>query len=89
LSGIVETGLGALLTASDTFGHAYHTRPSVGYAIGGSFTALFAGMALIGILNDTPEERLLRLYHQDPAVSVHFDVAATSTGPVAGVSGRF
>jgi hypothetical protein len=38
---------------------------------------------------ETPTERMLKLYHEDPSLKLHFGPVATPTGLSLGLSGVF
>jgi hypothetical protein len=40
-------------------------------------------------VQDTPTERMLNLYHQDPAIKLHLGAVATPGGGAVGIFGLF
>ena len=51
--------------------------------------ALLMSMGFFVRLSDTPTERMLKLYRDDPGLKIHFGAAPTASGATFGLSGTF
>ncbi|HEY2408937.1 MAG TPA: hypothetical protein VGI10_23190 [Polyangiaceae bacterium] len=84
--GVATAGLAtaiALDPPKDSTNHA--VAPALLY----SEAVLFGAVGFLVHGTDTPTERLLHLYHEDPTLKLHFGVAPTASGFALGVTGRF
>lgn len=86
---ILGAGAATLATALAIAPPKDVTNHTVGPAL------LYSEAALLGVAGflirgtDTPTERLLRLYHEDPTLKLHFGVAPTASGFALGLTGMF
>ena len=86
---VLGAGIATIATATaldppkDVHNHA------IGPALLYSEAALLGAVGFLIRGTDTPTERMLQLYREDPTLKLHFGVAPTASGFALGLTGTF